>query len=143
MRKGTMEEFLSAYGSKINTLKELEIEGTVRGDELSCRNDEQDGRHTAAVCQRAAHDFGVLVGFRDAERYSGPVLSIDEARGEEASVQDESGGDSPAVARGVCEVSPGGVFHRDERLLGHGDHRAGAAHDIRAISVASFPEHRR
>lgn len=27
MRKGTMEEFLSAYGNKINTLKELEIEG--------------------------------------------------------------------------------------------------------------------
>lgn len=143
MRKGTMEEFLLAYGNKINTLKELEIEGTVRGDELSCRNDEQDDGHAAAVCQRAAHDFGVLVGFRDAERYSGPVLSIDEARGEEASVQDESGGDSPPVSRGVCEVSPGGVFHRDERLLGHGDHRAGTAHDIRTISVSSFPEHRR
>ena len=49
MRKGTMEEFLSAYGNKINTLKELEIEGTVRGDELSCRNDEQDDGHAAAV----------------------------------------------------------------------------------------------
>ena len=136
-----MEEFLSAYGSKINTLKELEIEGTVRGDELSCRNDEQDGRHTAAVCQRAAHDFGVLVGFRDAERYSGPVLSLDEARGEEASVQDESRGDSAPASPGVCEVSPGRVLHRGERLFGHRNHRAGAAHDIGSIPLAALPEH--
>ena len=136
-----MEEFLSAYGNKINTLKEVEIDGDLSSCEVSPRNDEQGSGHAAAVRQRAAHDFRVLFGLRDAEGYSGPFLSLDEARGEEAPVQDESRGDSPPVAGGVCEVSPGRVFHRGERLFGHRDHRAGAAHDIRSIPVASFPEH--
>lgn len=136
-----MEEFLSAYGSKINTLKEVEIDGVLSSDEVSYRNDEQGGRHAAAVRQRAAHHFGVLIDVCDAEGYSGPVLSLDEARGEEASVQDESRGDSAPASPGVCEVSPGRVLHRGERLFGHRNHRAGAAHDIGSIPLAALPEH--
>lgn len=74
-----MEEFLSAYGSKINTLKEVEIDGVSSSDEVSYRNDEQGSGHAVAVCQRAAHHFRVLIDVCDAEGYSGPILPIDEA----------------------------------------------------------------